>query len=169
MSANKKPRKAYRPKPVCTDTMRLAQHFAAKPSAQDRGEVLGMLNAAIKALREGQATEDQWSVVAGSVTVAMAIEHQGIVRGLKEPLMTADDALQTIYARATATGQWTRVTLYFHELDAISQFVELHTFQVNQLGRAEFLKAVDAAHKKIRAKGQRCTLIRNPQPERMAA
>ena len=32
MSRSKKPRKAYRPRPITADTMALATHFAAKPS-----------------------------------------------------------------------------------------------------------------------------------------
>ena len=175
MSRNKRPRKAYRPRPICADTMGLARHYAAKPSAQDRGEVLGMFKDALKALREGMATEHQWSVVSGSVSVAMAIERQGIVRGLKGHILAADAALKTIYARAIKNGggKWARATLYFTELDALAQFADLHAFQVHQLGRAEFLRAIDAAKKDVLAEGHSCTLHNNThqttQPERMAA
>ena len=169
MSRSKKPRKAYRPRPITADTMALATHFAAKPSVADRAEVLGILRQAVQALREGVATEHQWSVAAGSVTVALAIERQGIVRGLMGHLKTAEQALQDIYDRALRTGggRWVRVTLYYQELDALQTFMDLHAFQVKQLGRAEFLAAIDAAEKHIIAQGHTATVARDL--ERMAA
>jgi malonyl CoA-acyl carrier protein transacylase len=167
MAGNKKPRKAYRPRPVTAHTMALATDNAAKPAAADRAEVLAMLSQAVKALREGVATELQWSIVAGSVTVALAIERQGVVRGLLEHLQSAEQALQAIYDRATSSGRWMRATLYFHELDVLADFLSFHTFQVNQLGRAEFLAAIDAAQKHTIAQGHTATLARDL--ERLAA
>ena len=169
MSRNKKPRKAYRPRPVTAHTMTLATHRAAKPAAADRAEVLGMLRQALQALREGVATEHQWSIAAGSVTVALAIERQGIVRGLLEHLQTAERTLQAIYDRALRTGggRWVRVTLYYQELDALQTFAELHAFQIGKLGRAEFLAAINAAQKDTIAQGHTATVVRDL--ERMAA
>lgn len=169
MSRNKPPRKAYRPRTVTAHTMTLALHYAAKPAAADRDEVLAMLGKALQALREGVATEHQWSIAAGSVTVALAIERRGIVRGLLGHLQTAEQALQDIYDRAlrTGCGRWARVSLYYQELDALHTFLDLHTFQVHQLGRAEFLAAISAAHKATIAQGYTATLMR--EPEGMAA
>jgi hypothetical protein len=169
MSANKKPRKAYRPRPVTAHTMQLAKHYAAKPAAADRAQVLCELHKAIQALREGVATEHQWSIAAGSVAVALAIEHQGIVRGLLGHLKTAELSLQDIYDRALRSGggRWVRVTLYYQELDALQTFLDLHAFQVGQLGRAEFLAAIDAAQKDTIAQGFTRTVVHDL--ERMAA
>lgn len=169
MASNKKPRKAYRPRPVTAHTMTLATHYAAKPAAADRKEVLDILRSAIQALREGVATEHQWSIAAGSVTVALAIERQGIVRGLLGHLKTAEQALQDIYDRALRIGggRWVRVTLYFNELDALADLLTFHSFQVKQLGRAEFLAAIDAAQKDTIAQGFTATVVHNL--ERLAA
>lgn len=169
MSRSKKPRKAYRPRPIAVNTLDLALHHAAKPAAADRAEVLGMLRRAIQALREGVATEHQWSIAAGAVTVALAIERHGIVRGLLEHLKSAEQHLQDIYDRALRTGggRWVRVTLYYQELDALQTFMELHTFQVEQLGRAELLAAIDAAKKDTIANGHTATVVHDL--ERMAA
>ncbi len=171
MSANKKPRKAYRPRPVSAETMTIAKHYAAKPAAEDRHEVLGVLRTAIKALRQGVATEHQWSIVSGSLTVAKAIEARGIVRGLAEHFTAAEKVLQDIYDRALRMGQgrWLRVTLYFNELDVLDAFFDLHKFQVNQLGRAEFLAAIDAAQKHTIAQGHTATLETTHTDERLAA
>ncbi len=167
MSRNKRPRKAYRPRTVVANTLDLALHRAAKPAAADRDEVLGILRHAIQALREGVATEQQWSIVAGSVAVALAIERQGIVRGLHDHLRSTEAVLQAIYDRAMQAGRWTRATLYWHEIDDLSAFMDLHAFQVAQLGRAEFLAAVDAAQRDIVAQGHTPHLVRDV--ERMAA
>ena len=171
MSRNKKPRKAYRPKDKCIDTMSLARHFAAKPSKQDREEVLGVLRNAVKALREGVATEHQWSIAAGGVAVAQAIERQGIVRGLHEHITTTERALPAVFDRALRIGggRYIRATLYFNEIDALNEFVELHTFQLNQLGRAEMLAAIDEAQKHTIAQGHAATLVHNITDERIAA
>ena len=169
MSANKKPRKAYRPRPVTAHTMTLALHYAAKPAAADRREVLGILSSAIQALREGVATEHQWSIAAGSVTVAQAIERQGIVRGLQGHLKAAEEALQGIYDRALRTGggRWVRVTLYFYEIEALNDLVWLLTLQVSKLSRAEFLAAIDAAQKDTIAQGHTASVVH--ELERLAA
>lgn len=161
MSRSHKPRKAYRPRLIAVNTLEIALHRAAKPAAADREEVLNMLRQAAQALREGVATELQWSIIAGAVDVAKAIEHQGIVRGLSEHLNTATQALQAVYDRAMASGQWKPTALHYYELDAVQTFVDLHTFQVNQLGRAEFLAAVDAAQARIHANGDKATLVRD--------
>ena len=151
------------------DGMTLRDYFAAKPSKQDLEEVLQPLRDAVKALREGVATELQWSVAAGSVTVAQAIERHGIVRGLHEHITTAEQTLQDIYDRALRIGggRYIRATLYFNEIDALNEFVRLHAFQLDQLGRAEMLAAMDAATKKTRADGHTATVVHNA--ERMAA
>ena len=161
MSRSHKPRKAYRPRLIAVNTLEIALHRAANPAAADHEEVLNMLRQAAQALREGVATELQWSIIAGAVDVAKAIEHQGIVRGLSEHLNTATQALQAVYDRAMASGQWKPTALHYYELDAVQTFVDLHTFQVNQLGRAEFLAAVDAAQAHIKANGDKVTLMRD--------
>jgi len=169
MSHNKKPRKKYRPRNVTTDTMSLALHRAAKPSAADRDEVLGLLRDSIKALREGAATEIHWSIASGSVSVALAIERQGIVRGLLGHIQAADQALQEMYYRAIQIGGWrsVQVTLYAKELDALQTVIEIHTFQLDQLGRAELLSAIDAARKDTIAQGHTATVVKDF--ERLAA
>lgn len=169
MSRNKKPRKAYRPKPVTASTLELALHFAAKPSKQDREEVLSLLGSSVQALRQGVATAHDWSVAAGSVGVAQAIERRGIVRGLREHIETAEQALQSIHDRAMRTGQWHRTSLWFNEMDALANFLEIHTFQVDQLGRGEFLAAIEDAQKQTTAQGHTATVVRDLDADRMAA
>ena len=167
MSRNKKPRKAYRPRTLAEDTLSVALHRAAKPSREDRAAVLAPLQDAVQALSAGVATELQWSVAAGAVSVGMAIERQGIVRGLQEHLASAETALQAIYDRCRLPQMWLRPTLTIQEVDTVRLLLELHTFQLNQLGRAELLAALDAATKETIAQGHQATVVHDI--ERMAA
>lgn len=160
MSRNKKPRKAYRPRPVTGETMALALHYAAAPSAADHADVFNTLGGHVKALREGVATDSDWAVAAGMVEAAIAIEDKGIVRGIKAELLEANDALQAIYARATHTGRWLRATLYAHEIQALTVFVNLFGWQLSHLGRAEILAAIALAHGRAVARGQKVTIVR---------
>lgn len=171
MTTNKKPRKSYRPRPVTADTMALALHFAAKPAEADRNDILGTLAKAIKALREGVASEHQWAIAAGAVTVALAIERKGIVRGLMGYITTVGNALEDIHARAlrNGNGRWVRVTLYFNEIEALNDLLWLHKLQLSKLGRAEFLAAIDKAQKHTISQGHSATIVSTTNLERLAA
>ncbi len=161
MSRSKKPRKAYRPKQIAINTLELALHGAAKPARQDRAEVLAALEEAVQALCSGVATEMQWSTVAGSVSVALAIERQGVVRGLQAHLVSAEAVLQAIYNRCRLPAIWLRPTLTLEEVEALKLMLELYAFQVEQLGRGEFLAAIDAATRETIAQGHQVTLVRD--------
>lgn len=163
MSRNKKPRKAYRPRQIACNTLDIALHHAAKPTEEDLHDVLQPIADSVKALREGVATEGQWAIAAGAVQMAISIERQGVVRGLVEHLASAERALQGIYRRAMATGEWKGTALYYQELDALQEFLDLHTFQIRQLGRREFIRAVDGAERQVRRDGHVPTLARTPQ------
>lgn len=167
MSRNKRPRKAYRPKRVTHDTVAVAVHHAAKCSSDERQEIMAMFITAVTALRQGVATELQWSIAAGQLAVAMAIERQGKVRGLLGHLQHIEAQLQAVYDRATCTGRWMRTALYYQELDALDLLVSLYKFQLAQLGRGEFMAAVRAAQQQNIADGHTVVLERNI--ERMAA
>ena len=166
MSRNKKPRKAYRPRPVTCETLKLALHHAAKPTQEDLQDVLQPIASSIKALREGVATESQWAIAAGAVQMALSIERQGVVRGLVEHLASAEAALQGIYRRAMSTGEWKGTSLYYQELDALQEFLSLHTFQIRQLGRREFIRAIEGAERQVRKEGHVPTL-RHSQAEQL--
>lgn len=142
------------------DTLAIALHKAAKPAANDVDEVLTVVRQAARALREGVATEHQWSVLSGSLAVSLTIERQGVVRGLREHLDRAEAALQTIYNRAQRTGAWRPPVLHFHEIEAVNTFVDLHAFQARELSRAEFLRAIDTTTSQVRSSGGAVTVVR---------
>jgi hypothetical protein len=155
----RKPRRIRWPKAV--NTFAMATYLAAKPPQHDIDDMLHTLRCSHTAMREGRATEMDWSVLGGSVDVGLAIERQGVVRGLSDPLATAEIALQSIYRRAMVPGDWQSPTLHHHEIEALNEFVTLHAFQVNQLGRREFLRAIEAAAGQIRSTGATVTMVKD--------
>jgi hypothetical protein len=157
MSSRKPRRPRWHP---TADTLAIALHQAAKPAPADVDEVLQAVLDASKALREGVATERQWSILSGSLAVAHTIERQGVVRGLREHLASAEAALQAIYNRAKQPTGWRPTVLHYHELDAVHTFTDLHAFQARSLSRAEFLRAINTTTAQIRSDGGRVTVVR---------
>lgn len=163
MARNKKPRKAYRPRPVTAETMRLVMSNVQIPAKADRDEVTNYLTQSITALREGRATELDWSIAAGSVTTAAKIEAGGIVCGIEHLILPADTALQAIYYRAhrVGNGHWLSPTLYAAEITALDDLLFAHTYQMSKLSRAELLAVLDQAAKKVTTDGHVATVVTN--------
>lgn len=90
-----------------------------------------------KRLREGVATEDQHTIVYTCMLVATDIEKSGIVRGLREYIASAIQALDAIRERAMASGAWEQTTLYPAELIAISEAIDLHEYQLKHVTAGE--------------------------------
>ncbi len=153
MSGRTKPRR-MRMRPVSRlDPVSLAMCRASRTPPETIQAVLGPIREAFKALREGVASELQWSVLASSVNVAMTVENQGVVTGLAAHLKAAEQALQAIYQRAMDTRAWRPTAMYWQEIEAIDTFVPLHQFQLEQLSQGEVLKAMDKAEAVIRSCG----------------
>lgn len=149
MNGLKKPRQVRWPKHV--DTMRTAKMRATRLTAAERADVLKPMLDSFTALRQGIATEWHWTQVASAICVALAIDEQGIVRGLRAHLVAADVALLAIAERAKPDmdGAWKPTSLHYHELDAISCAIDLHKYQLEQLAACEFHRAVAAAKAQI--------------------
>lgn len=156
-----------RPRPVAVNTLEIAAEGAAKMNQHDVNALLSVVQDAFKSLREGVCTLQHWSILAGTLDVSMAIERQGVVRGIHEHLRSAEVALQSIYNRAHSTPTWTPTALYFHELDAVREFVNLHAFQMRNLSRLEFEQVINTTVSQVRSGGARATVVR--QLERMSA
>ena len=153
MSHGRPPRRVrFLPTP---HTMHLVVRQVTRLTAAELGQVLGPIEASMKALREGVASELDWSMLASAVEIAIAVEDKGVVRGMRGHLEAAERALQGIKLRAMATGEWVPTALYYQELDDVKAAVELHRFQLEQLSSAEATKALDLATGRVRAAGGR--------------
>lgn len=132
-------------RPLRTDVVHLALMGAARLTGEEVRHVFAPLQASADAMRRGVGSETDWSNLAAACCVAKAIERQGVVRGLQEHFNTIEAALQGIARRAFAGGEWMPTALYFQELDALQDLLELHEYQVRQLSGGEFKRAVDLA------------------------
>ena len=157
MSGHKPRRPRWLP---IVNAMAVAQDHASKIDPDDIEQIVQTITLSAQALREGVATQLQWSIVAGSIDMAHAIERLGIVRGMREHWASADAALQSIHARATAAGPWRPTALHYFELDAMSAFIGLHAFQLRQLSLAEYKRAVTSATGQIQRTGGRVTVTK---------
>lgn len=147
MSGGRPPRRIkYYP---TADTMAIALGQVVKPPQGDVDEILQALHAAHAALRQGVATEMQWSIMAGSLELARSVHRMGVVRDISGHLAEANDALQAIHDRAMASGCWRAPALWFVEMEALDVFIQLHAYQARELSRSEFLRAIELASKSI--------------------
>jgi hypothetical protein len=126
-----------------------------KLTAHELGVVMFPIRESLTALREGVATEFQWSVLASAIELALAIEDKGVVRGIRGHIKAAEQALHHIKQRALATGAWTPSALYYQEIDDITAAVDLHAYQLGQLSSQEATRALDVATRRVREAGGR--------------
>ena len=110
-------------------------------------------NQAVEAFRLGCGTRAHWLRLRTFVNVGLAIEEQGIVRGLKEPLMEAHFALQAMSARMEKTGIWVPGALRAIELEAIRALVDWHLAQLSKLSNSEYDAAYDLARGHVTSAG----------------
>lgn len=150
-------RATRKPGRIGINNLEVAKHRAARLTAEERTRVLADARAGLQALIEGVATWEQWSKVAITVNVALAIERMAVVRGMQEHFAAADCALNAVFhrvdsgERGAAWGK--RTTLYFDEIAALREAIELHTLQLNYLSYTEFIAAAELAERNVRAKG----------------
>lgn len=134
MTHGRKPRK---PRVINANAFGTALFRAARLTEAEVRSTIAPAQACLDRLREGVATEDQHTVLATALQIAMEIERTGIVRGLREHIAAAQAAMESIRLRALATGAWRPTALYAHELSALRDAVKFHKFQLRQVSAGE--------------------------------
>lgn len=134
MTHGRKPRK---PRTITHLPIGTAISRATRLTAREVATTIAPARECEKRLREGVATEDQHTVLHTALMIAQGIEESGIVRGLHEHFATAQHAMAAIRARALASGAWRPTALYYYELDAIREAIDLHEFQLRQVSCGE--------------------------------
>lgn len=150
MTKGRKPRK---PRTINLNAFGAVLYRVGRLTEPEVREAITPAQTCLAKLREGVATEDQHTVLATSLLLALEIERSGIVRGLQEHLASARAALDAIRARALASGVWRATPLYFFELQALQDAVELHEFQLRQLSAGELNTAVNRLIARTRSTG----------------
>lgn len=148
-------RKPRRERPKGINIMEFVIARSTRHTAAELEQILQPLRDAHKALREGVATELQWTVLDSSVAIGRAIEDLGVVRGLREHIRTTEQALEGIRKRAMASGAWKPTALYYQELDDVAEWVRLHAYQLEQLSAGELKQAHQLTGKRAASAGIR--------------
>lgn len=139
-------RKKHRPYRTACNTFDIAISNAKTLSSDECNDLTSLFSGALKALREGVATEKDWCIALSQLAVSIEIEKSGVVRGMLAHFMSITQQLQAIYDRAMQTGEWRRTELKYEELDAMSLLHDLHKFQLRQISRSEYLASVNKAY-----------------------
>jgi hypothetical protein len=163
MPSSTKPRRRYRPRVIAANPVDVALRRARKIPPDEIAIVMDPILASFAGMRQGVGTEDQWCILAGSVELALSIEHQGVVRGLQGHLKAAEAALAAIKARAMERGSWKPTALYFQEISALDDFTWLHKAQLQELSEGEWRRAHDRALAIVQAARGRVVDIRELQ------
>lgn len=150
MTRGRVPRK---PRPVHANTLGRVLARTALLSATEVRETIAPARAVFERLQRGMATEDQHTVLATSIALMAEIERGGIVRGLHGHIATAQAAMASIRTRALVGGAWRQTPLYFHELDALREALDLHEFQLRQLSAGELTAAAKKLIARTRSSG----------------
>lgn len=144
MSGKTKPKRVRRVWD-CLNPITVALNASTLFTEAEREKLMLPVREAMAALRQATCTEWQWLQLATCTQVALCIEDQGIVRGLREQLTEADRALCNIDEPARTTGAWRAPTCYGHELVTMDTLLTLYAFQITQLAAGEYRRAVTLA------------------------
>jgi hypothetical protein len=103
MTHGRTPRRPrYAPTP---NTMSLALRQVTRLTTHELGHVLSPVETSMTALREGVATELQWSILASAVEIALAVEDKGAARGLRGHLEAPN-----AHCRGSSSARWPRAS-----------------------------------------------------------
>ena len=118
-------------------------------------DVVAPIRASLAAMREGVASELQWSILASACELALAIEDKGITSGMRGHIRTGESILASIRLRAMSTGAWVPVSLDLHEIDDLNWTINLHEHQLTVVSSSEAKAALDLATGRVRSDGGR--------------
>lgn len=146
MAANKKPRRAYRPRVIhAMDALRpLARAHVvqqiAQPLADDQTRDLGLqYHSALEAIRTGTATWADCDTLANAANIALVLSERGIGGEYLSDVHAAQEAIVRMVLRGNDTG---RFVLDGPGLQAVSTLVELHDAQLEACTRADAMHAI---------------------------
>lgn len=157
MAANKRPRKAYRPRPVYLNAHDIAMnrvHELQRDDVQMQLDIVerAIVERAIVEFGRGIDCDEHWRSLADATNMAEQLMLAGIGSGsdATRVVTAAQHALRDVMQRRRGTdgkpGSW---TLYAAELDALLWLQALHRTQLQRCDFGEYEQALDTARNKI--------------------
>ena len=148
MSANRRPRKAHRPRPAHLNALAMALVRAGKLLPAEHAGQVDIIRRALLEFSAGRDCWPHWRSLADAANVAETLSAMGIGRGQQaaDVLDSAQAALAAVHRRHAERGSW---TLYAAELDALHWLIALHAKQLAECSRGEFERALDSTHERL--------------------
>lgn len=141
MAANKKPRKAYRPKPVRIDP--LGYVLTGLKPVGEVGDELVMLriknHGALAALTQGKASNEEFNMLISALNVTEALMLQDMGARWMPYLKAGQEALKAVGARYK---QIKRFVLRGEEMAALNLAMEVHDAQLEICTVAQIERAI---------------------------
>lgn len=141
MASNKRPRKAYRPKPVSTDPISHGICGAALFMPWQRAKIMAGPEAGFNILRQGKATNADWNEVSQAFNISEKLCFMNIGNNLLEEVQAGIAAMSTVAVRMMKKDAPT--ALYAAELSAIRHSLDLYAVQIKVCTQGEFTRAVE--------------------------
>lgn len=138
MPGNKKPRKAYRPKPVLRNVIHGAILGATTLTEAERHEIIGPSKAHLEKTPALGFSEKAFIDLNTTMHAGLAIEASGIVKGLKAEFEAAIELLNGIHDQCVRGQNWKAKRFQAEELAQLHAALDLHDFQLQQLSATEF-------------------------------
>lgn len=140
MSRNKKPRKAYKPKPVALNAHELAIGGAALLPESTIRDLQHDMPLWLEAFTRGEDCLRHWESLADVANVAEELSNLRICHDANSRRVIAEgqDALAAVCNRRHAGGSW---TLHAAELQALRDLVTWHSIQLDQACHTEYTRA----------------------------
>ena len=148
MAANKKPRKAYRPKPVRIDPVGYVL-TGMMPLDQVGDELITLRvknHAALAALTQGRATNDDFNMLISALNVTEALMQQELGAEYSADLAAGQAALKEIGRRRKEIG---RFVLRAEEMQALNLAMDVHDAQLEICTVAQIERAIMTVRKTV--------------------
>lgn len=148
MSKNKKPRKAYRPRPI-DRTIGFAVLGKHQPMQGDQTTDLGIAyHVALDEMCKGRGTEEHWSTVACSLNIALVLTERGYGASFMPVVNAALAGVVRARDCARQSGAW---EFDGDALNSIRRAFELHDEQMRIAPKSVVKEALIQVHRRIDA------------------
>lgn len=155
MPANKKPRKAYRPRRILQNPVGYVMEGMSRLTPQDVTRMLAVNHAAMDEIVHGRGTVEHWRTVTGALNMAVALDEQ-VYAGVEQgPLVAALKA----HARCGVRGFKGQTLGYTGaDLQCVNHAMGVHEVQVRQATTNEIDRALAECQRRYKAKGEHFTV-----------
>jgi hypothetical protein len=150
MSANKKPKKKYRPKGVVLNPIEYVISGMKPPAEDVKTKLKVAYHWAMANLTKGRGTPTDWQEVTNTLNVAMVLCERGFGREYLPSLSEAADALVRMRDRYKQEGK----SLLFRadEMKAVNEAIDLHDAQLDATLVKDVELAVIEVERRLRLK-----------------